>query len=333
MNKNNKSPNVAQANYASPLEELWTGRTTKPALGTQYWHQQIKLVDWMAGASDSMNARRPDVALLGYACDEGVRRNLGRTGAKEGPRALRQQLAKLAYHTTSTTVVDVGNVVCDDGNLEACQEALGIAVRQLITSSTFPIVLGGGHDVAFGHFQGIYKAVNNTAKPRIGIVNFDAHFDLRPLEGSANSGTPFYQILTKHGDVASYFVVGIQKQSNTTELFDNARKFGVEYVLSDACELFNFERIKKQLATFVTKNDWIYITIDMDGFSSAYSPGVSAPSPIGFAPNFVFRILEYLMSTQKVISCDVAELNPGFDRDSASAKLGARLVDFLVSLH
>ena len=31
-----------------------------------------------------------DIALLGFACDEGVRRNKGRTGAERGPETLRR---------------------------------------------------------------------------------------------------------------------------------------------------------------------------------------------------------------------------------------------------
>ena len=35
------------------------------------------------------------VALLGFSSDEGVRRNQGRSGAKEGPLALRQALVNM----------------------------------------------------------------------------------------------------------------------------------------------------------------------------------------------------------------------------------------------
>jgi formiminoglutamase len=76
--------------------------------------------------------------------------------------------------------------------------------------------------------------------------------------------------------------------------------------------------------------DHIYITIDLDGFSSAYAPGVSAPSPLGFTPYFVFKMLRFLFDTKKIISCDIAELNPTLDRDNVTANLAAKLVDFIV---
>ncbi|MFI8606321.1 arginase family protein [Cellulophaga baltica] len=68
----------------------------------------------------------------------------------------------------------------------------------------------------------------------------------------------------------------------------------------------------------------------MDGFSSAYSPGVSAPSPLGFTPHFVFKMLDFLMDTNKVISCDIVEVNPSLDRDNITSNLAARLVDYVV---
>ena len=70
----------------------------------------------------------------------------------------------------------------------------------------------------------------------------------------------------------------------------------------------------------------------MDGFSSAYAPGVSAPSTLGLTPNFVYKVLAFLFQSKKVISCDIAELNPDFDVDDSTAGLAARLVDYIVQI-
>ena len=53
------------------------------------------------------------------------------------------------------------------------------------------IVIGGGHETAWGHFQGLAHPNKDIA-----ILNFDAHFDLRPLINGqlGSSGTPFRQI-------------------------------------------------------------------------------------------------------------------------------------------
>ena len=62
--------------------------------------------------------------------------------------------------------------------------------------------------------------------PRIGILNFDAHFDLRHAE-RASSGTPFRQIaeLCQASDWPfAYCCLGISRLSNTAALFDQAQR-------------------------------------------------------------------------------------------------------------
>ena len=313
--------------YEAPLSQLWKGRTTAPEWGVQYWYQQVQLLDL---EKESETDVVPHVALLGYACDEGVRRNKGRIGAAQGPNAIRKQLARLAFHHDSLRISDYGNLLCADGNLEACQKALSILTEQLLTQGSFPIVLGGGHDVAYGHFVGIHNALQQKGNSRIGIINFDAHFDLRPVENQPHSGTPFNQILSEYDSTTEYFALGIQQPANTQELFAIAKEKEVNYLFNDVCENINYELVTSKLHAFIERNDALYLTIDLDGFSSAYAPGVSAPSPMGFSPAFAFKMLNFLMQTQKVVAVDIAELNPRYDRDQSTAVLAARIVDAVV---
>lgn len=316
-------------NYTLPQKDLWTGRKTNPKAGKQYWYQQIELTD--INNLTSLE-KKTDIGLLGYACEEGVRRNQGRVGAKSGPDTLRQRLGKYAYHHKSKSVADFGNIVCEESEMETAQNELSKAVTAMLSNAVFPIVVGGGHDISYGHFKGIWNAVKDTDKSKIGIINFDAHFDLRPVEEAPNSGTPFNQILSEHGDNVNYLALGIQQHANTEELFDIAEQHNVTYLFNHECVEANFEAVKSRLASFIEQNDYLYITIDMDGFSSAYASGVSAPSPMGFTPFFVLNTLRYLFDSQKVISCDIAEFSPKFDKDNTTASLVASLVDFVVGV-
>ncbi|MFH4968623.1 formimidoylglutamase [Gaetbulibacter sp. M240] len=318
-------------NYAPGNREIWTGRKTPEHLGVQYWYQAVNCVL----LSDLNDLPAGGFGLIGYACDEGVRRNQGRIGAVEGPGALREKLGKVAWHHQSETVYDFGDVLCQDDNMEASQAAFADGISDLISKGILPIGIGGGHDMAFAHFNGIKKAFNNINK-RIGIINFDAHFDLRPVEEQPNSGTPFNQIaklLKQENKRLDYFVLGIQKGCNTRSLFDVAKKEGVKVVFAEQCQNQpeQIKAIKTKLNAFVASVDLLYITIDMDGFSSAYAPGVSAASPLGFSPEFVFETLGFLLSSEKVMALDIAELNPKYDRDHQTAILASRLIDFVVA--
>ena len=102
-----------------PDMSVWTGRVdTADGPNALRWHQMVKPL-----AVDSP----PGIALIGFACDEGVRRNGGRVGAKDGPRAIRQALANLAWHREHP-VYDAGDVVCADSDLEGAQFRLAEAV-------------------------------------------------------------------------------------------------------------------------------------------------------------------------------------------------------------
>ena len=296
----------------------------KSNLNNQYWHQEIAA----AHIENLSDQKKIDIGLIGYVCDEGVKRNQGRVGARKGPKSVRNKLGKLPIHFKNKKIVDFGDVICIDDHLEDCQKALSKSINELIKRKVLPIAIGGGHDIAYANFNGIRDALKNISKNKIGIINFDAHFDLRAVETQPNSGTPFHQILTENESVA-YFAIGIQQQSNTKELFEIAAKKNVSYVSNFDCETFS-DALKSKLKIFIKEVDYLYITIDMDGFSSAYAPGVSAPSTLGLTPNFVYTVLAFLFQSKKVISCDIAELNPDFDIDKRTADLAAKLVDCLV---
>lgn len=308
--------------YATGNKENYSGR--KSNIEKQYWHQEITVSNIENLESESF----VDIGIIGYVCDEGVKRNQGRIGARKGPKNVRNQLGKLPIHFNNKKITDFGDIVCVDENLEDCQAAFSKIISKLITNKVLPIAIGGGHDIAFANFNGIKDAIKNSTKNNIGIINFDAHFDLRKVVEQPNSGTPFNQILSENKNV-SYFAIGIQQQSNTKELFEIAAKNNVSFVSNFECETFNID-LKNNLHSFIEKVDYLYITIDLDGFSSAFAPGVSAPSSLGYSPNFVYQVLTFLFQSKKVISCDIAELNPDFDIDNSTAKLAAKLLDFMV---
>ncbi len=320
--------NNINAEYRPAEKAFWQGRKSNPDIANQYWHQEIILAD----LNQNQTKLESDIALIGYACDEGVRRNRGRIGAQEGPLAIRERLAKQPVHFENKSVADVGDIVCNDDDMEACQELFATQISNLLNQNIFPIAIGGGHDMAYAHFKGIKNSLKNP-NAKIGIINFDAHFDLRPVETKANSGTPFNQILHEYQEDVYYFAVGIQQQSNIKQLFEIAHADKrINFAINYDCESSNTELavLQARMEPFIEKVDYLYVTIDMDGFSSAYAPGVSAPSPLGFTPYFVFKMISFLFATKKVIAFDIAELNPSFDRDKLTANLAAKIIDFVV---
>jgi formiminoglutamase len=241
----------------------------------------------------------------------------------------------MAWHKQSA-LIDLGNVVCEDDLLEQyqseCADVIAMALR-----STPVITLGGGHEVAWASFQGLtryFDYLNPATPPKIGIINFDAHFDLRAFESShadvkPSSGTPFNQIhdyCVKHDWPFHYACLGVSRASNTQALFERAEELNVWFVEDKDLAHLNHIYHLTQLQHFIDKCDYIYLTIDLDVFPAATAPGVSAPAARGvsidtIAP-FLDRILHY---KQKLVIADIAEYNPTYDVDSQTARLAARL--------
>ncbi|UZR97687.1 formimidoylglutamase [Chondrinema litorale] len=314
-------PNNLTTNYNAANPSIWTGRTTT-SNDAQYWYQTIRFIDLLDTTSMS---DKPDIVFIGYECEEGVRRNQGRIGAKKGSDVIRQKLARLPIHFEQLKIADAGNIFCIDTDLETCQSIFSNQIEKLIKNKSFPIALGGGHDIAYAHFRGICNALHKPNK-KFGIINLDAHFDLRKVEVLPNSGTPFQQILNEFGKQTKYLAIGIQQHANTKELFETAKKTDSSFILSEDCLLENFTNISAQIDQFLSDIDYLYLTIDLDGFASPYAPGVSAPSPFGFNPNFVVKLLKHIITKNKLVALDIAEYNPIYDIDQITATLAARLI-------
>ncbi|MCL6267127.1 formimidoylglutamase [Flagellimonas myxillae] len=316
--------------YSAPKKDNWQGRISNKSL---YLHEKVKCVP----LDEIPEPPKKSIALLGYACDEGVKRNQGRVGAVKGPDVIKNSLAKMPNHLPSTVqLYDAGNITCSDGDMEASQQALSLGVTSLLDKKQFPIVLGGGHDVAYGHYHGIKTHLGSKKEGQtIGIINFDAHFDLRQNTQNNNSGTPFYQIAMeckKENIKFNYLCLGIRKDANDRNLFQTAKELDVNFILSDTFQIQFLDEINTWINAFIKTVDNAYVTIDLDGFSSAYAPGVSAPSPMGFTPQIVLECLKTIIASGKLISVDLAEMNPKYDVDGQTAKLAASLVHHIAHL-
>ena len=203
-----------------------------------------------------------------------VRRNQGRTGAAEGPDAIRRSLANLP-RPQDRPLFDGGNVGCVDGELETAQQQLAGRVAGILERGGRPLLLGGGHEIAWGSFMGIQAVLPDPGEPP-GIINFDAHFDLRDPVDGATSGTPFRQMAEwcqANGRPFNYLALGINPAANTPALFDYAGEHGVVWFDDRDCVAAELPRLTQALDSFVAAQRYLYLTICLDAFPAAVAPG------------------------------------------------------------
>lgn len=305
----------------------WTGRFDGDGREHRRWFQAVS--PYLPGAAAPSQPGSPRQAvLLGFASDEGVRRNKGRTGAALAPAAIRTALGPLAFHL-DRAVSDAGDVVVSDGALEAGQARAGQAIAAMIDAGRLTVVLGGGHETAFASYLGVAGSGAVRGGLRLGVLNLDAHFDLRD-EPLPSSGTPFLEMARAEaaaGRDFRYAVVGISEPNNTRALFGTAERLGVEYLLDEDC---TGERVEAFVGQFLGSVDVLYVTIDLDVLPASVAPGVSAPAAYGVPLPVISAVCRQVADSGKLLHFDVAELNPDFDVDGRTAKVAARLVNTLL---
>ncbi|MEP1444608.1 MAG: formimidoylglutamase [Paraglaciecola sp.] len=303
---------------------FWQGRVdTEEQQNGLRWHQVM-----------DHKKRNTSIALLGFECDLGVAANKGRIGAAKGPDVIRNALSNLAWHA-NCGLFDLGNIAATT-NLTDSQNHYAQYITQNLNKHSLVIGLGGGHEIAWGSYQGLDKYLGDDTNRKIGIVNFDAHFDLRNPAQVTSSGTPFRQIAEycqTQNQPFHYACLGIAEPANTSALFSYAEQTHTRYLLDRDC---NIDAAKQLLEPMLLEVDELYLTLCLDAFPASVAPGVSAPSAYGISVDFVIHMLQWIAESQTTFGykwriADIAEMNPNYDIDNATARLAARLIYEIVN--
>ena len=287
--------------------------------------------------------------ILGVPDDRGIGLNVGHLGAAEGPRSFRDAFYRL-YDVRSENGLWAGDGWCDAGDLrlqptiEETHSSLADVVQFILACGALRVhVIGGGHDFSFGSYWGHARSCHGV----LPVINFDAHFDLRPVEqGCISSGTPFRRVIEQLTERVSggraLLEVGIQRERNPQSLWDYAQSCGVsvaEYTGGrQPWSYFNLLHpadcsLELQIKTWL--DEWLasercagqfHASIDLDVFHTAAALGTSASTSFGVPVEVLWPCVEDTLSRKMCRVVDVAELCPQRDVQSQTARLAAALV-------
>lgn len=276
--------------------------------------------------------------ILGVPQHIGVERNGGRAGAEQAPSMIRSALHRLTIseiedvvNSGRLVIADGGNVDCDGKTLEQIHDEQYDAVVMVIKRGWIPIVLGGGHDVAWPTIRAMESTQSSYS-----AVNIDAHADVRPLidEAKAHSGSPFRQMLSiedSHLLAGGFVEFGLQEQ--------HVSAAHLRYLSDKGMHAFTLREIRSRGINVAWSNalqiisgaEGLYVSLDMDSIASAFAPGVSAPAGDGFAPADVAEIVRSAASSGILKAFDVVEVNPLYDVDGRTAKIAALMISNVLS--
>jgi arginase len=225
-------------------------------------------------------------------------------------------------------VVEQCNRVCD-------------AVATTLHQNFFPIVLSGDHSSALGTISGIKKAYPNK---KLGVIWIDAHADIHspytspsgnihgmPLAAALGLDHTHIHVNEISDDTISHWTdlknIGVNgpKLIPSHLVYLGLRDFEpAEKQVIEAASISNFtvKKLREQglqntLDTIIKKLedvDYLYVSFDVDSMDcDQISYGTGTPVKSGFLPDEINQILQQLVSTNKVICLEIAEINPLLD--------------------
>ena len=268
-------------------------------------------------------ADRYDAVLVGEPFDRAV---IGRRGAAHGPRALRDALTGVKSHHFEngpvSSVGDLGDVEMPSGSVADVQDAVVGVTEEVHATDAFPVFLGGDNSLTYPNVRPLLNGES------VGVVNLDAHLDVRTVGDDPTSGTPYRQLLA--GGLEAYACVGARHFETSTAYADFVRDRGGEIVTAETVGE-SVDAAAERATSAMAGVDHVYVSVDLDVLDAAAAPGVSAPTPGGLHARELFRLVRTLAGDERVAGFEVVECAPPLDRDGRTSTAGARSVAHFLS--
>ncbi|PWH82458.1 arginase [Algibacter marinivivus] len=316
--------------------------------GESKFGQHVQILTGISNIYEQLENLDVTHVILGLPEDVGVFANHGRTGTAKAWDAT----LKVLLNIQSNVFTKASNVLIL-GQLDFTEEMQAVLklspskkkdilkarklvteiddytthiIHQIILAGKKPIIIGGGHNNAYGNIKGASLALG---KP-INVVNFDAHSDFRSEEGR-HSGNGF-SYASAEGLLANYFIFGLHENYTSNKIFkvlDNSNT--ISYNTFDALEIRKELKFKKELKRTSEHicNNSFGIEIDCDAIESIPS---SAMTPSGFSVNKTRQFLSYFAKQKNAIYLHICEAAPTKKTTTQVGKLITYLItDFIKS--
>ncbi|MGC1631176.1 MAG: formimidoylglutamase, partial [Gelidibacter sp.] len=197
-------------------------------------------------------------------------------------------------------------------------------VYQIVRSGKKPIIVGGGHNNAYGNLKGASLAF----KKPMNAVNFDAHSDFRREEGR-HSGNGFSYAYSE-GFLRKYFIFGLHENYTSDHIFKTLDRFkALQYNTFESLIIRKDKKFKTELerAAKHVADKPFGIEVDCDAISLIPS---SAMTPSGFSVKKARSFVSYFGKQNTAIYLHICEAAPTPETETIVGKLITYLItDFM----
>ncbi|WP_437487871.1 agmatinase [Sorangium sp. So ce1014] len=261
-----------------------------------------------------------DVAVTGLPLDTATTQ---RSGARFGPRAVREASAMLAWGPPygckvspldRLAIVDYGDCQWDFGRPMEVPAAIEAHIAGILRGGAAPLSIGGDHFVTLPVLRALHKQHGTLS-----LIHFDAHSDTWSVGDDAeriDHGTMFFHA-AREGivDPAHSVQIGIRTY--------NPEPHGFQ-ILDAPWVHRNGAAAVAQRILEVVQGRRVYVTFDVDCLDPCFAPGTGTPVCGGLSTATAIEILRGIAGVD-VVGADVVEVAPAYDTAGITALAAATI--------
>jgi guanidinopropionase len=278
-------------------------------------------------APASLQLTDVDIGLIGVPFDGGV---TNRSGARHGPRAVRDQSTLLRRMNSATRVMpfaaarvrDLGDCWIEQPyEIQGALKEIETFYRSVTTSGIVPLSVGGDHAISLP----ILRAV--AAQGPVGMVHIDAHCDTGDdyMGSRFHHGAPFRRAVEEGLlDPRRVIQIGIRGTTNDPDMWGFSQRSGMRVLAMDEFDDKGW-RFAAEEARRVVGDGPTYLTFDIDSLDPSHAPGTGTPEAGGLTALQALRLLRELRGID-FVGGDLVEVSPPFDVGSLTAFNGASVL-------
>ena len=293
---------------------------------------------WLRWAADDID--EAEICIMGIPFDGAV--SLSK-GAAKAPGTIRGLSVDLSDTTDEWIPIKEG-LLYDTGDMhpdlqwDRYYASVEKEAYRLMRTGNFCLFLGGDHSVtiplqkAFGQYQ---REASDDPDPKIGIIHFDAHYDLcdeydghkwshacteaRALDNGVVRPEDLFFIGVRVAELDELELIR-QNPGITTVTAMDVHEKGIEYVL---------QRLENHFRGY----DAIYFTIDIDGLDPAFAPGTGTPVMGGVTAIQLIRLFRWGIRNLPVKAMDIVEVAPDLDVNNITSWAALKIIHELFTAY
>ena len=315
----------------------------KKRSGESKFGQNVQILTTISSIYEQLKILDVTYVIIGLPEDVGVFANYGKTGTSEAWDAALKALLNIQSNefTKANKVLILGYLDFSKAMNEVSElnpskkkdilkarelvknidSQVSYIIHLIVLAGKIPIVVGGGHNNAYGNIKGASLAL----KKPINVINFDAHSDFRGQEGR-HSGNGFSYAYIE-GFLKTYFIFGLHENYSSEKVFKTLKRSkDINFNTFEAIEVrkeLDFNSELENSLSFISSRPF-GIEIDCDAIINIPT---SAKTPSGFSVSQTRNFVDFFAKHKNAMYLHICEASP----TSKNATQVGKLITYLIT--